>query len=878
MKALDQEVLEKFIQKFGKIYEFQLEVAKEILEGKHTLIIAPTGYGKTFAAMLPIFSKLKNDKNRGIKALYVTPLKALNRDIFKQLASFADSIDISMDVRHGDTTAHAKRLQSNIPPDILVTTPETLQGILTGKKLREHLRKLKFVIVDEIHELFTSKRGSQLTVALERLSELSAFQRVGISATIGDEVEISKFLTGGKPAKIVKVKEAKEYDIKIITPSPSKTDKDVAKELMITQSAAFNINKIIELSKYYNRILVFVNTREMAELLGLRLNKLGVNVGVHHSSLSKTKRLEVESKFKKGEIKILVATSSLELGIDIGDIDLVMQYSSPRQVTKLVQRVGRAGHKRDVISNGVILVQDEDDYFESLAILEKVSEGWLEKPLMPKTPLDVLAHQIIGYLLTQSRSPKSIYSSIKKAYPFNNLNFEEFLNVVNLLKSIGLLYERDGFLIKSRRGLKYYYDSISMIPDEKNFIVKDAEMNKRVGILHQNFVVNRCEIGKVIVMQGTPWVITDIKGSTIEVVRSDSAEGAIPSWEGELIPVSREVAETSSTLKKKAFGPETPNKNLITIEQEKNIIVVNACYGSKINEALSKVLGSLISSRIGSSINTKVDPYRIMFELPKGEAFDLSPNLLKSLSPDWVDYIIKTSLKNSSEFLFSFYRTAKRFGLISKDADFSHSLVRRLIDTMRGSVVEKEVFKDLFREKIDVEGLKDVLSKINNNEIKVIKRNKLSKTSILGLQKSSLGSFIKPEFAYSELVDLVDRRLSEKKVYLVCMHCNNPIGTYRVKSIPKNFKCPYCKAKTIGFITESMKKRGNKKITSKRLEETSELFLNYGPLACYVMAAYGIGPTKAKQILSKHYKSKKDLVLEIIKAEREFIKNRRYWI
>ena len=195
-EIISDEVYLKFIEKFGKIYDFQIKVWEEISKKEDVLIIAPTGYGKTYAATLPLFSKIKQTDKKGIKVLYITPLKALNRDIFRQLASFADSLDINMDIRHGDTTAHVKRLQTLMPPDILVTTPETLQGILIGKKLREHIKEVKYVVVDEIHELFTSKRGSQLSIALQRLEEITNFQRIGISATIGDQNQIAHFLSG----------------------------------------------------------------------------------------------------------------------------------------------------------------------------------------------------------------------------------------------------------------------------------------------------------------------------------------------------------------------------------------------------------------------------------------------------------------------------------------------------------------------------------------------------------------------------------------------------------------------------------------------------------------------------------------------------------
>jgi len=801
-----------------------------------------------------------------------------------------------MDVRHGDTTAYQKRLQSLMPPDIMVTTPETLQGILTGKILREHLRHLKFIIVDEIHELFENKRGVQLSVALERLNNLSDFQRVGLSATIGNPKRISKFLVGmGRKAKVIDVRGYKKYDVSVVYPKPKTEDTLMSQELSINPMAAYNLRKIIKLINKSKSTLIFVNTREMAELLGSRLKKF-MKIGVHHSSLSKAIRVEVEEMFKKGELKAIIATSSLELGIDIGDIDLVIQYMSPRQTVKLVQRSGRSGHKRGKTSNSVVFTQDVDDYLEALAIKNKMHQNRLEESKMPLKPYDVLAHQIMGISMElRGVDAEFIYRLVKRAYPFKDLSWEEFQEVLTLLKDIYLAFEYENKIIRSKRGLLYYFNNVSMIPDEKQFIVMDKELNKRVGILHQGFVVEKGEIGSKFVMQGETWRITDIVGEVIEVIRDPHAEGAIPSWEGELIPVSYEIAKEAASYRPKFsflfkdFKDQKiiPDEKNILVEQYKDHIIIHSCFGTKINVTLAKVLGALITTRVGSSVGIKTDPYRIIFKLPKDKDFKITKKVF-DMSPEWVEFIIKTSIKNSSLYIYKFYQIAKRLGIIDKHAEFSQARIKRLMSVFNNTIVSDEVMNELRREKLDIKKTGELIQKIKSGEIKVHFSETISPLGRASIEYGSFSSFIKPEEAYAEIFSMIDKRLKRKKFFFVCTHCNKYIASFRVKTIPKNLKCPFCSAKTIGFGKKYKKdeilKLLNKKELNKDetkiledLEKTAELFLNYGKDAVYVLAAYGIGPVVGGRILSKKCKTKEDLIFAIVKEERKFIRTRRFW-
>ncbi len=847
-----------------------------ITEGKDVLIIAPTGFGKTLAAVMPLFKKI--DKEKKIQMLYITPLRALNRDIFERIIKLGTKMGIEIDIRHGDTPQKIRNLQRRDPPNVLITTPETMQSILIGKKFREHLKNVDFVVIDEIHEICESKRGAQLAVALERLKELAGdFQRIGLSATIGDPKLVSKFMSN-KKVEIIDVREKKRYEIKVLEPL-----KDP-------------IKKMVELIEKSKSTLVFTNTREAAEAIGAKLKEF-VNAEVHHSSLSKEVRIKVEQKFKSGEIKAIVATSSLELGIDVGSVDLVIQYGSPRQVIRLIQRIGRSGHKSNLVSKGVIIPINWDDYAEAKAIVELFEKGWMEEPKIPEKPLDVLAHQIVGICIENGEiEEKKIYEIVKRSFPFRELKFSEFKEVVNFLKELRLIGGEEK-IFRTRRGLHYYFDNLSMIPDEKNYIVIDEAENKRIGILHEGFVSEYIYEGAEFIMKGETWRVIDIDGNKIKVVRSTGVEVSVPSWEGELIPVDRKVAELACKIKKELeyFKEQKkvgfPDCKKIIIEDVGNLIIIHSCFGNKINQGIAKTIGSLMSSKIGKVINFKIDAYRIIIKNSEGWNFESIKKLIIETEPEWIKDIIIHSIKNSQIFEFRFLHVARRFGAIRKEAEFTHGMLSRMIRFYGDTPIIKETINEIFREKIDVEGTEDVFRKIKEGKIKVVGEfsYKVSPIGEIGLTYS-LSSIVKPK-EEDEVIEMVKQRLLSKRYFFACMKCGNIIGVLGVDS-SEYLKCNKCGAKLIGFVPEKEKeiaKRAVKKYFSgkpltkeerqiiKKLKETAELFLNYGKKAVMVMGGFGIGTTTARRILSKHHGDLRNLIKEIIRAERQFISTRKYW-
>ncbi|HEX9197855.1 MAG TPA: DEAD/DEAH box helicase, partial [Candidatus Bathyarchaeia archaeon] len=510
---------------FQRPTEAQEKAIPPILEGKNVLLISPTASGKTESAILPIFTRFLNEPDRGpgIKIIYITPLRALNRDLLDRLRWWGQKIDLRVAVRHGDTEIRERTSQSRSPPDLLITTPETLQAILPGRILRRHLRDIRFLIIDEVHELAEDKRGSQLAIALERLRWVAQreFQVVGLSATIGSPEIVGKFLVGeGRPVEVVHVPVARKMRLEIRSPEPTGEDNRLAGKLFTHPEVAARLRVMKDMITNHKSVLLFTNTRAIAEVLASRFKVWDIDfpVSIHHGSLAKPARITAERALKEGEIKGLVATSSLELGIDVGRIDYVIQYMSPHQVTRLIQRVGRSGHSVGKMADGIIITMDSDDTLEALVIARKAMSEDLEDVAVPEKPLDALCHQIAG-LLIQNRKwyYTELLDILRKAYPYRNLTEEDVAAVTNYMHSrfprLGWVSPQDKVVMRPSRVkdlYRYYFNKLSMIPDEKQYLVVEQESETAVGVLDEAFVAEYGQPGTKFIVRGTPWMMESI--------------------------------------------------------------------------------------------------------------------------------------------------------------------------------------------------------------------------------------------------------------------------------------------------------------------------------------------------------------------------------
>ncbi len=921
--------------------EIQKLAIPAVLSGKNSLIIAPTGTGKTYAAVLPVLdlflSARGNEKNHGISILYVTPLRALNRDLLRRLSELGKELDIDIQVRHGDTPARTRVLQARFPPDMLITTPETLQAILPGKKMSAHLKSVRWVVVDEIHELVTDKRGVQLAVALERLEQLvgKPFQRIGLSATIGDWESVANFLGGtGRNVQVLKGTDVKKLRVDIEYLAPSRADVEKAAELGIPPATVARIKRICQMVKDHKSSLIFTNTREHAEALGVQIQAIcgDVPVKVHHGSLSREIREEVEQSFQSGSIRSVVCTSSLELGIDIGSVDFIIQYMSPRQATRLIQRVGRSGHKVEAESRGCIVSAWGDDILESSVIVENSLKEILEPAKMHLNSLDVLAHQIVGITLgIRQVTPENIFRIIERAYPYRDLRHEEFSATIQQLVNENILRLRDGRLRPIfPKAFSYYYENLSVIPDVKRYTVIDFVRKRKIGTLDQEFVARRCKSGTEFVMHGHTWKVIVVKEPdlTVEVEPTSPSLNAIPSWEGEIIPVDflvatkvgqlREdlgqrlenedrvelkdfhlnefaVAKVLETLRLQKNQYPVPTNRRILVENFENCTIIHSCFGNLVNETLAIALAMLLTAKLGLNIATQTDAYRIALISPHRIEPSVVAGELAKLLPDDLRTVLDQAVIRTDLFAWRSWHVAKRFGAVQRSADYKSSRARLLADVYKDSPIGHETREEIYREKLDLENASAVLTQIQGNNIAIEVAEQRGETcSPLALpivDKIVPHEMLRPAVPTSSLVEIIRERLQSHTVRLVCIFNADWDAIRVVKTLAERIKCPHCKSTLVAatyrgddaLIGISKKKKRAVILSDEERElwdrawKSASLVQVSGRKAILAMSGRGVGPTIASRILRKSFRNDDEFYVEILKAEREYARTRLFW-
>jgi len=926
---LDNRIKELAVSRFEKPTLVQELAIPKVLEGKNVLVIAETGSGKTESVMLGLFDKLIRNEYAPIALLYITPLKALNRNLMDRLIWWCNKLDIDISIRHGDTTQYERKMQVEHPPQILISTPEQIGAMIVGKRFKEHLKNIKFVVIDEIHELVTSKRGIQLTLSLERLKRYCGNpQIIALSATVGSPEIAAKFIFSDKSYEIVNAISPKDSQIKVESPYPNKEDRLIAEKIFIGDSVVARLRRIHDLILEHHSTLVFTNTREAAEILSSRLRLIDKNLQheIHHSSLSKEVRIKAEKDFKEEKLKSLIATSSLQLGIDIGSIDLVLQYQSPRTVTQFLQRSGRSGHGIGKISKSFIIASDGDDIFESAVIARKALKGELEQLKVHKNSLDVLTQQIIGLTMEDYRiEPKSTFELVKKAYPFKDLKEEEFNSLVSFLTNqLRLVFSDDG-IKRRRKAFEYYFENLSVIPDQKSYKILDSASNSFVGTLDEEFIASHGETGSTFIVKGRPWKILSIENDKIFVEAVDDIESAIPAWEGELIPVPFEVSQEVGTLrreiknileenlsndkmieklkndypissqaavkmiqliKKQIKNYPLPDEKVILVENFQNYVVLHAMFGSLVNETLSRFISAILSADYGEIITSKTDPYRIII---KGCGVEDIKKVLFNYKPEDIEVILEKALPRSSLFKLRFIHIAKRFGAISKRASFESINIDRVIDVYWNSPIHKETLQEMFTEKLDLDKAKEILEMIQNKEIKIKSFEGLSPLAELGF-RYELQDVAKPERPEKEIFKVIINRIMNSRVRLICINCGNYSIIETVKDI-EDLRCRSCQSKLIAILKpqreeaqkivkkwlKGIELTEEEKVKLEFIKKSADLSIVYGKDTAIVLAGRGIGPQTATRILSKPRKDEDDLFKYILEAERDFIKNKKYW-
>ena len=540
----------------------------EIASGRHTLIAAPTGSGKTLSAFLIAIDALLREGESlpdETRVLYVSPLKALGNDISKNLeqplaelaardASFAR---VRVLVRSGDTTAKDRAAMTRRPPHILVTTPESAYLLLTSDRGRDMLRTVRTVIVDEIHAVCGDKRGSHLALSLERLEHLAGpVQRIGLSATQKPIEAVARFLVGPeRTCATIDAGHLRELDLDVEIPASPL-------EAVCSHETWGEIYEhMAESIRAHRTTIVFVNTRKMAERVSAQLTKLigEDEVTCHHGSLSKERRLAAEKRLKEGTLRALVATASLELGIDIGEVDLVIQCGSARSIATFLQRVGRAGHGVGRIPKGRIYPLTRDELIESLALLEAVRTGQLDRIPQPVGPLDILAQQIVASCVPEPWDEDELFALVRRSAPYAELTRDEFDQVVGLHTQGRLsLLHRDGVnrrLRATRRARIVALTSGGAIPDNADYRVVVEPDETFVGTVHEDFAIES-NAGDIFQLGNASWRIVRVDRGLVRVADARGAPPTLPFWIAEAPGRTRELADVVSAIRDRAASPE----------------------------------------------------------------------------------------------------------------------------------------------------------------------------------------------------------------------------------------------------------------------------------------------------------------------------------
>jgi ATP-dependent Lhr-like helicase len=915
MNVVDEKILESFRQEgFQNLTKIQKISYPAISRKQNCLLVAPTGSGKTEASLIPILSILDSEKvksidfvhDNAILVLYITPLRALNNDVHRRIIDYAKRRNLDAQIRHGDTSRAAKQKMIKKPPHILITTPESLGIILTQEKFKTFLKQLRWVIIDEVHELIGNERGTHLTVSLERLQALSSHNlvRIGLSATIGNLRDAANFISGtNRKCSILVDNSIRNYDIDVKYLKGS-----------ISNAAKFVFDYLRD-NKITGSVLLFTNTRDEAEYIGTTIrNQNKIPIEVHHGSLSRETREETEEKLRQGLDGIVVCTSSLELGLDIGSVELVIHYGSSKQVSKLVQRIGRSRHANYKSAKGLIIANSGDDELECLSIINRMKNKSIEIQNSHTNSLDVVAHHLVGFVMSTSE-PKNlseVYQIITGAFPFKELPFSDVEQCAVLLDSFRIIKYDPKTQTYARRikSYKYYFENISTIPNIVKFEVIDVIRKKRIGTLDQQFIGEFGERGNVFILKGTQWRIVSVDENKLQV-NVEQVFGSpinIPHWVGEMIPVDYETAAQVGELRNKALAdnnlklesdikntlqkiPVVPDSKNIVIENvlSKNALVIHSTFGTKINNTLSSLFSTFLASYVGHMVETKSDPYRILLT----SSVRLSKvNIEKILFDEYdVETILITSLTNTYNLNWRVWTVSKRFGLVDKNAIYDKRMARFIYDRYSKTPISKESLRELIHDKFDVQSTQEILQKIRSKEISI---HWLDLSAFSPLANSIIEHHTKssssPLSIERGVLELIKERLEKTKHRLICIRCGKWERLVETREISESISCKKCGSKLITTTFSSdyeltkiiLSKLKGSEINSEqnhkfeRAWKTASLINNFGKKAITVLSGYGIGVETAARIL-RNYVDDENLYKNIYDAERQYVTNRGFW-
>jgi len=750
-----------------------------IASGKHTLIQAPTGSGKTLAAFLYGIDRLTDAPGKGLRLLYVSPLKALNYDIERNLRGPLAGLDstLRVAVRTGDTPQRDRAAMLREHPDILITTPESLYLLLTSRA-REMLKSVETLVLDEVHAVAGTKRGAHLALSVERLDRLTGepVQRVGLSATQRPLEEIGRFVSGGRAIELVDAGRAKELDLQVVVPLEDM--REPGESNSIWPSIYPEVLKLVE---EHRSTIVFVNNRRLAERLALRLNELAEKeiARAHHGSLAREQRLEVEELLKKGEIPCLVATSSLELGIDMGAVDLVIQVESPKSVARGLQRVGRAGHELGAVSRGRIFPKFRADLLESAVVAERMHAGAIEETVIPRNPLDVLAQQIVAVCADEEITVDELHDLVRGAYNFADLSRVQLENVLDMLAGRypsdefaelrpRIVWDRTAGVIRGRGGARQLaVTNAGTIPDRGLYGVHLVDGGGRVGELDEEMVYE-ARAGQTFMLGASTWRIEEITRDRVLVSPAPGVPGAIPFWKGEgpgrlyelgeaIGKASRELASLSEKkalerLTEQHSLDEQAARNLLTflgdqqaatgaVPSDRTVVVerfrdeigdwrvcILTPFGARVHAPWSLALGARLRDALGLEVQSLWSDDGIAIHLPDADATPPIDELI--IDPNEIEELVMAELGGSALFGSRFRENAGRALLIPRRRPGERTPLwqqrlkaQGLLQVARkyGSFpVILETYRECLQDVFDLPALKRLLSGLKTRQIDLV--------------------------------------------------------------------------------------------------------------------------------------------------------------
>lgn len=782
-----------FFSKFKSFSLPQLYGVLEIHQRNNILISAPTGATKTLTGFLAVLNELVDSAQKKVLqdkvyCIYISPLKALNNDIAKNLIEplqqieeiAKESLGIRVGVRTGDTTQSEKSKMLTKPPHILITTPESLAILLSTIKFKELLKDVEWCIIDEIHALAENKRGVHLSLSMERLQRLSGHMcRVGLSATVAPLEEIAKFLVGvERNCKIVDVQFLKNLDLKVL--SPVKDLINCPHEAMHNSMYAL----IDDLIQQHKTTIVFTNTRAATERVVDHLKnkfpkKYIGNIGAHHGSLSKELRFDIENRLRKGELKCVVTSTSLELGIDIGFIDLVICLGSPKSVARLLQRSGRAGHKLHETVKARIIVMDRDDLVECAVMLKSAVEKKIDKVHIPSNCLDVLAQQLFGMALEDTFEEKNVYKLITQSYCYKDLPRKDFNEILSYLAGefvdleerhvYAKIWRMDGsFGKRGKMSRIIYMTNIGTIPDESFVTVKVG--NQMIGKIDEGFL-EKLRPGDVFILGGDTYQFKFSRGMVAQVSASANRPPTVPSWVSEMLPLSFDLANeigrfrrlmferfTSKKSKKEItafineflyvdenaalaiytyfreqfdYCKKIPNDKMILIEQynderEKKIIV-HSLFGRRVNDCLSRAVAFAISRTEHVDVEMGINDNGFYVSAAKNINVKNAIALIKS---EKLELVMENAIEKSEVYKRRFRHCAtralmilrnymghkKRVGRQQVSSMILMSALKRI--DLNFSII-REAKREVLQDLMDIGNTKKVLNEIESGKIKI---------------------------------------------------------------------------------------------------------------------------------------------------------------